>query len=272
MPTSDYIAIAAVIIATLTGWPRIAGLFKKPALKVVAAQRCYVQHYCGRPQALLFMDIQNSGGRSTTIDSINAVLRQGARSWKLSAQSYVADDLAGRIAQLVGQNRELLIGSVTLKPDEHWRGTVDAYDYPVESDEKRFNELVVQMQEDIDAKKQVAPQPVPSESAPLIDVDPALVKVVTDYFNSNFGLAAGPYQLFVTVSFEGGRQLCVKGYSFTIYDAHEKDMRDIADSYRYGIYYAHSRGAKLPIRLTAMDDAQAQAEYGRIGAPASLVA
>lgn len=268
-PYADVVATLAALVALLAAWPRILGLFKRPSIRVVAAQRCYVQHYCGRPQVHLFLDIQNKGGRSTTIISIRLDLkrRNGDRAWNLSAQTFSSDDLASRFGQLLGQHRELLIGSITLEPEEHWRGTVDAYDYPDESDEKRYNELYVQMEDEI-TKRKPLPSTAFSAAAPatgqadLVEVDPSMTKTVRDYFDGQFGLLAGPYELFVIVEFEDGKNRYVRGYSFTLYDLHEKDLRDMADNYKYGIAYAHSRGAKLPVRLSSMSDAETLEHYG----------
>lgn len=264
---ADGIAGLALAVALLTGWRRIADLFRPPTLRVVGPQRCYVQHWMGRPQIWLFLDLQNTGGWSTTVTLISIVLRQGAKVWRLSADSYRPDDVAARLGDLLGQGRELLVGSVTLKPDEHWHGLLDALDYPSDSDEKKLNELKVRMDSDYATKSKTAGLATPfATTRPAeLALDPTMVLEAEDYFDRHFELAAGPYELFVAVTFEDGKRRSVSGYSFNLYDEHEKDLRAFAADYKYGITYSHWRGTLLPVRLRPIDDKIAGDVFNKLG-------
>jgi len=239
---ADTIAGTALLVAAS---PLIRALFRPARLKTNVQQYCTLQHYCGHPQLFAFIDIHNVGARSTTISSVDFILERDDRRWELGARTYVAQDFVARLGALLGERREMLVGSVTLAPNEHWRELVDAYSYPSHADEKALSELVATMDEQI-AERRSGLDPSSNE---LVEVDEGLRKEAGTYFDGHFGLSAGNYRLVAIVHFGEGKKQATRSYSFTLWDRPAKELRDIAARYKYGIAYAHSKGAMFSVRL-----------------------
>jgi hypothetical protein len=240
---ADGIAVLALIVAAS---PLIRALVRPAKLEVNVQQYCTLQHYCGHPQLFAFVDIQNTGARTTTIRSIDFKLELDGKSWDLAAKTYVAQDFVARLGALLGERREMLVGSVTLSPNEHWREFVDAYDYPSHSEEKVLSELVSTMDEQIAEKRNQLPDP---SSKDLVEVAPALTARANEYFDREFGLRAGNYKVTALVSFDEGRKMAKRQYSFTLWDRSAKELQDVAQDYKYGVSYAQSKPMRFSVRL-----------------------
>jgi hypothetical protein len=256
---SDLVALAAL---SVTGLPKLRDFLKRPKLRVITAQRCTVQHYGGKLHLWLILDIQNLGGRPTTITSIDVRLKRDGQLWKLPAEMYSPQDIAGRIGALIGQPLHLLIGAVTLQPGEHWRELVSVYD--TAEDEKELNELDSAMQADIAKKREVKPEA--ERAAALIEVDPKLLAHANQFFASHFKLTASNYTMYVAVAFDEGKRLDVTAYTFTLWDENIRELRGFADNYKFGLTYAHSKGATLGTRLksVAAQPFKLQSEYDKL--------
>jgi hypothetical protein len=262
---ASFANVAAAVAIIISLMPYLIGALKRPKLKVTVQTHVFVGHYCGRPQMLAFLDIHNAGGRATTISQIDLLLERDGKRWDLRADSYVAQDVAARLESLIGKGREMLVGTITLQPGEHWREQVDAYDYPAPADEKLLNELSDDMDENIARQRSELPPAKAGEDATLIDVDAALVNRATEQFRTTFALLPGHYRLFVAVHFGDGKKLFVREFSFTLWDRPGERLRAVADSYRYGISYAHSQAKTVAVRLAPVDNgAKAAAEYKRL--------
>jgi hypothetical protein len=253
--THDWIADSIAALALLVvAWPLIEALAKPAALEINIQQYCTLQHYCGHPQLFAFIDIQNIGARPTTIRSIDLILRLDQKRWNLEAKTYAAQDFVARLGALLGERREMLVGSITLSPNEHWRELVDAYNYPSHADEKSLSELVSTMDEQVAERRALLADP---NSKELVEVDAALVSQAETYFEHHYGLYAGNYTLSAIVSFDEGKKVSRRDYSFTLWDRPAKELRDVAANYKYGIAFAHSKPASFSVRLSPERDSSA---------------
>jgi hypothetical protein len=243
---ADVIAGAALLVAAR---PTIEAALKPARLSINVREFCYLYHYCGHPQLLVYIDIWNSGARSTTISSIVVTLARDDedKSWKLSAQTYIVQDIAGRLSALLGERTEMLIGGVTLSPNEHWRELINAYNYPSRADEKTLSELVASMDEQVSEKRSTLG--IEPSSKELVEVNESLTRQATEYFNGHFFLSAGNYKITIEVQFGEGKRL-TRFYSFTLWDRQAKELHDAVTRYKYGITFAHSKRATFAIRLS----------------------
>lgn len=241
---ADAIALAAFMVAA---FPVAIAALRPAKLLINIQQYCTLAHYCGHPQLFVFIDIHNIGSRTTTISSIDVKLERDDKRWDLAAKTYVAQDFVARLGALLGERREMLVGSITLAPNEHWRESVDAYEYPSHADEKILNELVASMDEQITEKRGQLPDP---NSKELVEVSDDLAREAMAYFNNHFALNAGNYKITAAVRFSDGRKAATRSYSFTLWDRPAKELRDISDRYKYGITYAHSKAMTFSVRLS----------------------
>jgi hypothetical protein len=267
---ADVVATIALAAAVVLGVPILRNLFIPGDLEIIVQQYGNLQHWCGRPQLWLGLDIRNIGGRSTTISKINLLMEHDGRVWLLRGETYSPQDPLSRLLSAANAYQEMLVGSITLAPDQHWRETINAYDYPPESDEKLLNELRADMVTDIEQKdiarghSQVSAKTQTTGVSQPIEVDPSLVASARDYFKKHFGLTAGHYKLFVAATFENGKRRHIQGFEFTLWDQTAKDLSGVADRYKYGLVHAHSKGARLSVRLKPMVSKEIAKEYDKL--------
>lgn len=258
---STVIAVFALILSQL---PPLRDLFKPRELRIFVPETLALAHYMGNLQLWAFLALYNTGGSSITVQKIECVIiGEDGLPWRLPAQTYtptLAQTAPGQPAP------ELLMGWISLKPDENWAQTLRFYKVWSIKEEEDVTEISANIRTDVNAKLKLK---APFDNNP-VQAEPELVKKAKDFFEKKFTLTKGSYTLLIAARSEKNEVLRVRGFEFTLFDNQIRSLRAPADDYKlgWGIYLPvdpgdPSKGSTF-IRLRPMGEPEANREYAKL--------
>jgi len=262
---STIIAVFALILSQL---PPVRELIKPRELRIFVPEVLFLSHYMGNLQLWVFLALYNTGGRSLTVQKIECVIvGEDGSPWRLPAQTYtptLAQTAPGQSAP------ELLMGWISLKPDENWAQTLHFYKVWTIKEEEDVTEISANIRTDINVKSKARAKANLSFDNSPIETDPELVKKAKDFFDRKFTLTKGSYTLLIAARSEKNEMLLVRGFEFTLFDNQIRSLRASVDDYKlgWGVCFPvdstdPSKGNTL-IRLRPMGEAEANREYAKL--------
>jgi hypothetical protein len=258
---STIIAVFALILSQL---PPVRELIKPRELRIFVPEVLALSHYMGNLQIWAFLALYNTGGRSLTVQKIECVIvGEDGSPWRLPAQTYtptLAQTAPGQPAP------ELLMGWISLKPDENWAQTLRFYKVWSIKEEEDVTEISANIRTDINAKLKLK---APFDNN-LVEAAPELVKRAKDFFEKKFTPTKGSYILLIAARSEKNEVLRVRGFEFTLFDNQIRSLRAPADDYKlgWGVCFPvdsadPSKGSTF-IRLRPMGETEANREYAKL--------
>jgi hypothetical protein len=258
---STVIAVVALVLSQL---PPIRDLLKPRELRIFVPEMLALSHYMGNLQIWAFLALYNTGGSSMTVQRIECVIvGEDGSPWRLPAQTYtptLAQTTAGQPAP------ELLMGWISLKPDENWAQTIRFFKVWTIKEDEDVAEISANIRADINAKLKLK---APFDSN-LVEAEPALVKRAKDFFERKFTLTKGSYKLLIAARSEKNDVLRVRGFEFTLFDNQIRSLRAPVDDYKLGwgvssgVDPADPAKGSTYIRLRPIAELDAKAEYAKL--------
>ena len=182
MHSSSWSAIAAVLAIFLSQTAPIATWFPKRELVVQYGDRMHLNNSLGRIGYNLPIHIENSGNTELNIIGMDLTITNEKGEHQTYSAATYKDVIAGDIA----------ITSVRLKPDEIWGEYVFFNQRPTTEKEDKINQIRLNISQSIlDSSADVNFE----DAFKLHTADPELVKEAKDFFDENFDLEKGEYQL-----------------------------------------------------------------------------
>lgn len=258
---STVIAVFALILSQL---PPVRELIKPRELRIFVPENLGLSHYMGNLQMWIFLALYNTGGRNLTAQKIECVIiGEDGPPWRLPAQTYTPTLSQSAPGQ---PPPELLMGWISLKPDESWAQTIRFYKVWSIKEEEDVTEISANIRNDINAKIKLKP---PFDTK-LVEAEAELVKRARDFFEKKFTLTKGSYRLLIAALSEKNEVLRIRGFDFTLFDHQIRSLRAPADDYKlgWGIYSPvdpsdPSKGTTF-IRLRPMAELDAKKEYAKL--------
>jgi hypothetical protein len=196
-------------------------------LSLLVPDQFLLYHYLGNLNALLWVDVLNTGGKTARIHRVDCYItgEDGGLSANIPATTFVSRTHEGKV--------EFPVGVVVVKPEDHWAETVHCFRGWTDAEEEEVNEIILAIRESIQSR--VTPQ----QTAP-IEAEPALAQRAVRFFENKFPLVKGHYNLIVALLGESSTPLLVSGYRFTLYENQLRTMRSAAENYKIGagLYFA----------------------------------
>lgn len=236
-----FIAFLALILSQL---PPVRQMLKGKNLRMAVAKVASFQHTFGNTNIILWIDLENIGGRTITISLINCSLsRQGQIIQTLTAGAYL-------LTESLDKEKPIQIppSEIALKQGERWSGYIQFWDDKAwtKGIESRIKSLISKARDDINSKvtlqnKQMAGTPPPDR--PLVEVSPHLVQEINGIVKSLQKIDIGDYELSVAVYETIDRPpLKILRFDLTIFDTDFHEIFEDTEDYKYGF------GIHLPSR------------------------
>lgn len=222
---STVIALLAVILSQV---PPLREVIKGSRVLITAPHQFTLYHHLGSIEIDIFLDIENAGGTTESVRRIDCVIKDlEGKSWNLPAKTYFA--YQGQTQRGLPP-QEFFIGSISLKPGEHWKETVHCYKSWTEDEQEKVNDLILKIERDFRTKYERKLDKSPK----IIEVDPKLVSEAKDFLNKKFDLHKGNYYLLVAALSESNEVINIGGFEFTLYDSSINNLKAVAEDYKYG--------------------------------------
>ena len=258
--------LVAVVAIALSQIPPIRELVRGADLSIVVPDQFMLWHFLGNVQANIFVDIRNKGGRIAYVHRIDCRIKDegGATVCEIPAVTYYPRQPS---SQADRQTLEYPVGVIIIKPGEHWSETIHCYKPWNDAEEERISEIILDIRNDIGTKIK------PAENVALVEADEKLVQKAMDFFRDKFPLRRGNYHFLIAAVSESGRLMCVRGFRFTLFEAHIRALRSYTEGYKYGagIYFPIQDASKVVwVRIRPIPDQQAKRLYERQTTPPTL--
>lgn len=259
------VLVAAVAIA-LSQIPPIRELVRGADLSIVVPDQFMLWHYLGNVRANIFVDIRNKGGRIAYVNRIDCRIKDegGATVCEIPAVTYYSRQPS---SQADRPTPEYPVGLIIIKPGDHWSETVHCHKPWNDAEEERTSEIILDIRNDIETKLKVA------EKVPLVEAEDELVQKAIDFFKNKFPLRRGTYHFLIAALSESGRPMCVRGFRFTLFEAHIRALRSHTEGYKYGagIYFPIQDPFKVvSARIRPIPDQEAKSLYEGQTTPPTL--
>jgi len=242
-----WIATLALIFSQL---PPLRDLVRGTKICINTKEQITLTTFLGRLDAGIFLDIHNTGGKAVSIAKIDCIIQKDKdHVWNLPARTY-----------FLGQN-EFLLGGISLKPGEHWSNSIRCYDLLEEEEEEEVYTIVSKFSA---WQNRNSVNTTPTATNPFeTEASAELVNSATNFFKKHFNLRRGNYQLFITALSESNKILCVKGFSFILFDSYIHTLQADTDEYKYGKGIL-SYSTPIYPRLHPLEDDDAQKIYQKL--------
>lgn len=254
---STMVAFLALVLSQL---PPLQVIFKGTKIKIVGSDQVSISHFLGGIHLVFFLNIYNTGGRSTSISKIDCVIKSDdGLLLHLPAQRYYSRQPSN---QTNHQVLEYFMGLIPLKPEETWSETVHCFSLWTQEEEKQVNDIILKTRSDIGAKQMVL-----ADKNVWVEANENIVIEAKSFFENKFNLKTGNYRLLVAIISESNQILSTSGYNFNLYENHIQALRGCTERYKYGegIYFPSSDPlAVVYPRLKPITDELAMEEYKNI--------
>ena len=255
---SAFIAVLALILSQL---PPIRELIKGRKIKIIVPEMFMLSHVLGNIEISLSIDLHNNGGKFVSIAKLDLFFVDSQNIiWKLPAITYFSRQQPPQAGIPL---QEFLLGSISLKPGDHWNETIHCYRIWSETEEEEVNEIQSKISKNILQKRAALPP-----NAPNVEADEKIVNEAKIFFEKLFNLHKGNYQFIVACLSENESIISVRGFEFTLFESNINALRSQTEEYKYGfgIYIPMPFPTKIVrVRLKPIaDNNQVRQVYERI--------
>ena len=215
--------VAAIALATSLAGP-LRRLLKATRLVLEVHQTIALDHRLGNPQANLYIDLRNTGGRDIRVKAMLITLtRDGSESKTIGGQVYF---------ESINSQQALLLVPFNIKAGESWAHPVKFYALPnrqldqqVRVDISKFKDNILQKREALDPSVR---------SSTLVFADDMLVDPFIQLFNKQFFWTPGEYVIRIDITAEPAKGSLTKSYRFVIYEAEAAELKKEIETYSCG--------------------------------------
>jgi len=232
---NNWMALAAILALVLSQLPplvpRVWGSLRSGTVRISTQDSFALSHHLGRLSVTLHVQIENTGAAPIAVTKIDCVIRRvatgetepGKTVWRFPARAYHSEPNGNR----------LFIGTIRLKPDEHWQEVVHCYGSRSQSEEEEAqtiqDKFSVYIGSAIDEKRDAG-----EEMTKRIEASDELVALAKAFRQKMFDISKGDYELFIAAIGQDGTILGVTKSRFILYENNITTMASIADGYKYG--------------------------------------
>lgn len=226
---SMLVAVLALILSQL---PPVRQLIRGKKLRLAVSELVGVTHSFGNTNMNLWVDLENTGGRTITIKRIKCFLKL------LNGPTQVLTAMTYYLTESFSQDKEvqLPLSEIALKPGDRWSGFLHLWDVNTwtRATEAKFKAVKRAFQEDLD-KKLAALANVPIDKRPLVEIEPPLQREAEEIVKNVRRLDQGEYRFWVSAyEQESGSPIQVAGYEFTLFEADVSQIFENLSDFRYG--------------------------------------
>lgn len=215
--------VAAVALATSIAGP-LRRLLKATQLVLEVHQTIALDHRLGNPQANLYLDLRNTGGRDIRVKAMVITLtRDGSESKMLSGQVYF---------ETTNSQQQLLLVPFNIKSGDSWAHPVKFYTLPNRQLDQMIRMNISKLKDDI-LQKMEAIEPS-LRSSTLAFADDVFVDPFVELFNKQFFWTPGEYIVKIDITGEPEKGSLTKSFRFVIYENEAAELKKEVESYNYG--------------------------------------
>ncbi|MGB3463135.1 MAG: hypothetical protein WBA33_14330 [Rhodanobacter lindaniclasticus] len=231
----SFVVAAIALIASL--WVPVRRFLKATRLILEVHPRIALDHTFGNPQANLYMDLRNTGGRDVRVNEITmTVTRDGSEVREIPGQVYF---------EKTSSQEPLLLVPFNIQASDSWAHPVKFYALPGRQLDQKIRKNISDLRSDIDKKREAMGKEVSKTTAAI--ADEMLVRPLVELFNSQFFWKAGEYAITLNVLAEPLSGSLTRRFRFVVYESEAADLAVEVEDYKYGggVYYQSSKHASI---------------------------
>jgi len=214
---SFLVAFVALILSQL---PPIRILIKKAKIDLEIYSKIFITHKIGNPNLQIHLILRNIGGKRVRVKKIRAVIyRDGNKVMTLPALNYVADQK---------YNRQVLLTSFDLNPDEQWCYLTCFLNAFNRNEEKKYRES------EINLKNEIYRKSLESDEKEIIHVSDEYIEPFYEIFDEKFNWFPGEYEMEVFIETDSDKANVYRKYRFTIFESLTDDLKRHKEGYSTG--------------------------------------
>jgi len=231
----SFVVAAIALVASLAG--PIRRFLKATRLVMEVHPRIALDHTFGNPQANLYIDLRNIGGRDIRVNEITmTVKRDDSELKKIRGQVYF---------ETTGSQESLLLVPFNVKATESWAHPVKFYALPDRQLDQKIRKNISELKSDILKKRETLGEELAGKT--LVTADDKFVQPFIELFNKQFFWKAGEYAITINIVTEPAKALLTKHFRFVIYESETADLHDEVEDYKYGsgVYFKNSKQTSI---------------------------
>lgn len=236
--------ILACVALVLSQISPLMNYIRRQKVSILIPDSFTLYNYLGKPSIDLFLSIQNNGTKSVSISQIELILKGKDFFYKIPSRTYYPHNRT---------ETDLIIGGLLVKPDEQWSEMVRFYQLLDDEEE----ELISEIMNDFESKQRKNPNVTP-------EVEENIVIKAKKFFDKNFKLKSGKYQLFVVATSESNKEISKNGFTFKLFDKCIRDLKKVTDDYKYGEGLTYGSNDVCVPRLISMTNEMTEKEYEKL--------
>jgi hypothetical protein len=228
--------VAAVALATSLAGP-LRRLLKATRLIMEVHQMIALDQRLGNPQANLYIDLRNTGGRDIRVKAMSITLtRDGSESKVIDGQVYF---------ETTSSQQQLLLVPFSIKSGESWAHPVKFYALPNRQLDQVIRVNISKLKENILHKKEAIEPSL--RSSTLVIADDKFVDPFVELFNKRFYWTPGEYVAKIDIVTDPAKGCLSKSFRFVIYEAEAAELKREVESYNYGggVYFDSDKHAAI---------------------------
>lgn len=215
-------ALGSVTAIVLSQLPPMKLWFRPSRLDLEVHSRVQITHKIGNPNLCLFVSINNSGGRTIQVRSIEIVLsRDSTMIASLPAQNYF-ENTASQTA--------ILFVPFTLKPGDTWAHPAVFLNLFDRAREKLYRTSELALKKDIQKKINARP----SDDKSAVVAEPELISPFISIFDKLFIWEPGEYVMELSLNTKPENSALSEKYRFTLYESDSLELKSHIDDYKFG--------------------------------------
>ncbi|ESP95045.1 hypothetical protein [Pseudoalteromonas luteoviolacea] len=222
-------AVTSIIAIILSQIPPLRVFFKKKMLTVEKHGLITLSHRIGSPTMGIFLILQNEGGRTINVKSIELnVVKDKRESFKLVGKGYFKES---------SDTNSTLLTPFSINVGESWRHSVFFYEDWSRKKQTEYRKLESAVRDHIQA------QSLGSEK--LHEAKPEDVQSLINIFERSFKWEPAEYEVQLKVLGDQGDLIAQDSFNFVLFDSDSEELASYHKQYKYGdgVYYYSN---KLP--------------------------
>jgi hypothetical protein len=226
---------AIALVASLAG--PIRRLLKATRLVMEVHPRIALDHIFGNPQANLYIDLRNTGGRVIRVNEITMIVsRDDSELRNIRGQVYF---------ETTSSQEPLLLMPFNIKAADSWAHPVKFYAMPDRQLDQRIRKNTSELKSDIFKKREALGKELAAKT--LVTSDDKFVQPFIDLFNKQFFWKAGEYAITINVVADPSRASLTKHFRFVIYESETADLHNEIEEYKYGsgVYFTSDKHTSI---------------------------
>ena len=234
--------VAAIALATSLAGP-VRRFFKATRLVLEVHPRIALDHTFGNPQANLYVDLRNTGGRDIRVNAMRITIkRDNSEAREIGGQVYF---------ETTNSKDPLLLVPFNIKASDNWSYPVKFFAQPDRQLDQKIRLNTSKLRSDIIEQRVVLGQELADKT--LMVASEELVKPFIDLFNKQFFWTAGEYFITIAIMASPATGSLTKSFRFVIYESEADDLKVEIGEYKFGggIYFDNTKHTVIfpPISL-----------------------